>query len=81
MSGTPCEKVVGVRQHKSGTWESRICIGGKPTVIGTFNTQQEAFTAYVNHKETYIKTLAEKWRGKVDDRVYEALFKHQVSVI
>lgn len=79
--GNSCEKSVGVRQHKSGTWESRISVGGKLTVIGTFITQQEAFTAYISHKETYIKTLAEKWRGKVDERVYEALVKYRISII
>ena len=31
-------------------------------------------------KELYIKELAEKWKGKIDERAYEALMNYQVEI-
>ena len=31
-------------------------------------------------KEAFIKEQAEKWKGKVDDRAYEALMNYTVDI-
>ena len=53
---------------------------GKPEYLGLFNTEIEAFDAYKQAKENYLKELANKWKGKIDDRAYNALMNYQVEI-
>ena len=53
---------------------------GKQEFLGYFNTELEAFNAYKKAKETFIKEQADKWKGKIDDRAYNALMNYEVSV-
>ena len=53
---------------------------GKQEYLGSFNTEIEAFNAYKTAKESFIKEQAEKWKGQIDKRAYEALMKYEVSV-
>ena len=53
---------------------------GKREYLGYFNTELEAFNAYKEAKETFIKEQAEKWRGKIDERAYEALMDYEVDI-
>ena len=48
--------------------------------LGLFNTEIEAFNAYKSAKESYLKELAEKWKDKIDPRVYEAMYNYQVEI-
>lgn len=61
-------------------YRARIQRGEKWESLGTYDTPEEAFCAYKPVKEAYIKSLAEKWKGKVDPRVYEALMNWEVSI-
>ena len=47
--------------------------------MGSYYTENEAFQAYKQAKEAYIKEVAEKWGGKIDDKVYQALLTYQVE--
>ena len=49
-------------------------------MVGVFNTELEAFNAYKTAKEIYIKELANKWDGKIDDRAYNALMNYTVDI-
>lgn len=53
---------------------------GKPEWLGCFNTEIEAFNAYKQAKESFIKEQANKWKGKIDVRAYEALMKYRVNI-
>ena len=48
--------------------------------LGLFKTETEAFQAYKTAKEAYIKEVAEKWKGKIDDKVYQALLEWKVEI-
>ena len=48
--------------------------------LGLFNTEIEAFNAYKQAKENYIKELANKWKDRIDGRAYEALMNYQVEI-
>ena len=48
--------------------------------LGLFNTEIEAFNAYKQAKESYLKEQANKWKGKIDERAYEALMNYQVEI-
>ena len=53
---------------------------GKQECLGCFNTELEAFNAYKTAKEAFIKEQADKWKGKIDDRVYNALMNYTVNI-
>ena len=53
---------------------------GKPEYLGSFKTEIEAFNAYKQAKESFIKELANKWQGKIDERVYKALMSYTVDI-
>lgn len=48
--------------------------------LGRFDTPEEAFQAYKQVKESYIKEVAEKWKWGIDPRVYEALMNWTVEI-
>ena len=48
--------------------------------LGRFDTPEEAFQAYKQVKESYIKEENEKWKGDIDPRVYEALMNWTVEI-
>ena len=53
---------------------------GKQEYLGHFKTEMEAFDAYKTAKESFIKEQAEKWKGKIGERAYEALMNYTVEI-
>ena len=53
---------------------------GRSEHLGLFNTELEAFNTYKQAKESFIKEQAEKWKGKIDERAYEALINYAVEI-
>jgi len=75
------EYPVGVRYRKRfDKFESQVTLYGKMVYLGTFNTPEEAFCAYKEVKEAYIKDVADKWKDRIDPRVYDALMNYQVEI-
>ncbi len=70
---------VGVRKNHN-KYEVTCRINSKSTYLGTFNTEIEAFNAYKQAKENYLKELANKWKDKIDERAYDALMNYQVEI-
>ena len=73
------ESLIGVRKTKTG-YQSRCNIRGKNYSLGVFNTEIEAFNAYKQAKESYLKELANKWKDEIDTRAYNALMNYQVEI-
>ena len=48
--------------------------------LGSFKTPEEAFQAYKVAKETWIKEVANKYKDKLEPRVYDALMKYKVEI-
>ena len=48
--------------------------------LGSFNTEIEAFNAYKQSKESYIKELADKYKDILDPRAYKALYNYTVDI-
>lgn len=48
--------------------------------IGRFNTPEEAFYAYKKFKEQYIKEVADKYKNKIPQKLYEAMYKYKVEI-
>ena len=53
---------------------------GKQEYLGSFKTELEAFNAYKQAKEVFIKEQAEKWKSQIDERAYNALMNYQVEI-
>ena len=53
---------------------------GKQEFLGYFKTELEAFNAYKTAKESFVKEQANEWKGKIDERVYEALMNYTVEI-
>ena len=59
---------------------SRINKGHNQIHIGTFNTAEEAFLAYKQAKEDYIKEVANKWKNRIAPNVYDAMMRYEVEI-
>lgn len=71
---------VGVHKEKSGRFLAICTIDGKPCRLGMFDTPEEAFQVYKTEKEKYIKKIADKWKDKISNKVYEAMYSYKVEI-
>ena len=53
---------------------------GKTEWLGYFNTEIEAFNAYKQAKEAFVKEQATKWKSQIDIRAYNALMSYEVNI-
>lgn len=61
-------------------YNAYVNAGSKGRFLGYFRNKEEAFCAYKEAKEAYIKEVANKWKDRIDPRVYEALINYQVEI-
>ena len=76
------EHLIGVYWHKKGqAFVAQVNRNkGKQEYLGSFKTELEAFNAYKQAKESFIKEQANKWKDQIDIRAYEALMNYQVEI-
>jgi hypothetical protein len=75
------EYPIGVSFHKyNKNYLAQISSNNIKRHIGSFDSSEKAFQAYKIVKEEYIKELAEKWKSKITEKVYEALYNYQVEI-
>ena len=76
------EHLIGVHWCKKGKYfVSRVSKNkGKSEHLGYFKTEIEAFNAYKQAKESFIKEQAEKYKSQIDDRAYSALMNYTVDI-
>lgn len=76
------EYPIGVSRTKYNKYRAALNKGSSlgMTHIGNFDTPLEAFYAYKQEKEKYLKSLAEKYKGRIDVRAYNALVEYQVEI-
>lgn len=75
------ELPLGVHAHKpSDKFIVQMNRYGKLHHVGLYETAEEAFLAYKKAKEIHIKEVAEKWKGKIDVKVYQALINYEVCI-
>ena len=53
---------------------------GKREWLGYFKTEIEAFNAYKEAKEAFVKEQADKFKSQIDDRAYNALMNYTVNI-
>ena len=76
------EYLIGVYYHKGDkAFKARVNKNkGKQEYLGSFKTEIEAFNAYKQAKEAFIKEQANNWKSQIDERAYEALMKYTVEI-
>lgn len=73
------EYPIGVRKcAHSNLFEARCRTYNGKESIGFFKTLEEAFYAYKRRKEEFIKEVANEYKNKILDKVYQALLKYEV---
>ena len=73
------EYPIGVRKMRN-KFEARLTKGNEQMHLGLYSTPEEAFQVYKHAKEQYIKEVAEKYKGKIPYRLYEALMNYEVEI-
>ena len=72
---------IGVFYHnRDKKYVAKCKVNNKTVHLGYHLTATEAFFAYKEFKESYIKEVANKWKDQIDPRVYEALTSWEVSI-
>ena len=72
--------LIGVtRDKKDGKFLGHISIDGEFVSLGRFFNEIDAHLAYKETKEQQAKVLAERWKDKIDERVYNALINYKVN--
>lgn len=61
-------------------YKATISKGKEKQYIGVFKTFEEAFYAYKETKEEWIKEVAYKWKDQLEPKVYEALYRYEVEI-
>lgn len=83
VKGKRTDLPIGVFTDKrDGMYYSSLKVGeyNRLKRLGTFRSISDAFAAYKTAKEVKAKSLAIRFKGLVDDRVYEALMKYEVRI-
>ncbi len=76
------EHLIGVYWHsKNKAFVARVHKNkGKQEYLGLFNTEIEAFNAYKEAKESFVKEQANVWKSQIDPRAYNALMNYEVGI-
>lgn len=74
LIGTSLDKVTG--KYRA------MCNNGKMknVYLSSFDTPQEAFNAYKTYKEQVIKDIANEYKEKIPQSLYEAMLNYTVSI-
>lgn len=70
---------IGVR-IKDGSIIAQINYMGSKKHLGTFKTVEDAFQAYKKEKEKCLKEYADKYKDKLPEKVYNALYSYKVDI-
>lgn len=75
------EYPIGVSLNKlTNKFEAYITKNNKKISLGNHNTPKEAFNIYKKTKEKYIKEVADKYKDKIPNKLYEAMYKWEVDI-
>lgn len=69
-----------IKKNRNEKFGATCSIGGCQKFLGYYSTTEEAFQAYKETKEAYIKEVANKWKDQIDSRVYEALMNWSIEI-
>lgn len=65
--------------NKTPRYRARVSQDGKRVCYGSYSNLEDAWLAYKEAKEAWIKVVAERWKDKIDPRAYNALLNYTVE--
>lgn len=72
---------IGVSYNKQSNKFTSICnVNNKQYYLGVFDTSIEAFLVYKKFKESYIKSVANEYKNRIPDKLYDALLKYEIEI-
>lgn len=72
---------IGVSYHKeTNKYMARCQTLEHQKYLGLYNTPEEAFIAYKKFKEQYIKQVADEYKDKIPQRLYDAMYAWTVEI-
>jgi hypothetical protein len=71
---------IGVSKTGNGKFKASYRARGKQITIGRYNNTKEAFEAYKEAKENYIKEVTEEYKNKITEACYQALINYKVEI-
>ena len=71
--------LIGV-QKNGKNFLARCSTGTGERKLGYYTTEIEAFNAYKQAKENYLKELANKWKDQIDEKAYNALMNYEIDI-
>lgn len=66
--------------NRDGVFSARIKIINKDKYLGRFTNVLDAFNAYKKEKEKVIKQIADEYKDKIPDKLYNAMYKYKVEI-
>lgn len=74
------EYPIGVTYDKRrDKYVAKCKVDGKTKYLGSYNTSHNAFLAYKEFKEAYIKQVADEYKDKIPQRLYDAMYAWTVE--
>ena len=72
---------IGVSYNKKANKYVTLCqVVDRTEYLGCYNTSEEAFLAYKQFKEAYIKQVADEYKDKIPQRLYDAMYAWEVEI-
>lgn len=72
---------IGVTYRKDiNKYHSQCSTKDKRIHLGQFDTPEEAFQAYKEFKESHIKQVADEYKSKIPQKLYDAMYAYQVEI-
>ncbi len=72
---------IGVHYHKRNKKFTSYCrYENKKKHLGNFDTPQQAFNSYKQFKEQYIKQVADEYKDKIPEKLYQAMHNYEVEM-
>ena len=63
----------------SGKYAAQLSTNGVSKHLGLFDSADEAHIKFKTEKEAYVKSMAEFYRGRIDEKVYLAMKNYTVK--
>lgn len=70
---------MGVSSHNR-KYRAQLNVGGRMVKLGVHSTPEEAFDEYKKHKEALIMVTADKYKGRIPDKVYQAMLNWKIEI-
>lgn len=88
---TKCNKsrgnyLIGISLFKNGKYVAHCSLTdletgkSKNKTLGYYETQEKAFEVYKYYKERNIKEVADYYKDKIPDKLYDALYNYEVEI-